>query len=111
MVNPVLLAAGASFLGGIMQRRDNRAASAAQMAFQERMSNTSFQRGMEDMRKAGLNPILSYQRGGASTPVGAQMPAPNVAKDAPALAQANTARELAKSQAENLKSQTALNLD
>lgn len=38
--------------------------------FQREMSNTSYQRGMQDMRKAGLNPILAYQQGGASSPAG-----------------------------------------
>lgn len=42
-----------------------------QMAFQERMSNTAYQRAMDDMRKAGINPLMVSKLGGASTPTGA----------------------------------------
>lgn len=48
----------------------NSAEALANRNFQERMSNTSYQRAVEDMRKAGINPILAFANGGASTPGG-----------------------------------------
>lgn len=48
----------------------NSAEALANREWQERMSSTAYQRAVEDMKKAGLNPILAFANGGASTPGG-----------------------------------------
>lgn len=48
----------------------NSAEALANREWQEHMSNTAYQRAVEDMKKAGINPILAFANGGASTPGG-----------------------------------------
>ncbi len=91
-VGPALIAGG-SLLGGILRNRGQRAVAQDQMGFQERMSSTAYQRAVDDMKLAGINPMLAYQQGGASSPGGAQPSLENVA--APAASSAVHARRLA----------------
>lgn len=66
-----VLSAGASLLGGVLGNQASAQQAQNQMDFQQYNSNTAYQRAMADMRVAGLNPMLAYQQGGASTPSGA----------------------------------------
>ena len=73
-----IIGAGVGFLGTKSRNKAAQRAASNQMAFQKEMSNTAYQRGMSDMQKAGLNPILAGKMGGASTPGGATYQPENV---------------------------------
>lgn len=65
------LEAAASFFGGERRNKAQSEAADKQMDFQQTTSSNAYQRAMEDMRDAGLNPILAGKLGGASSPGGA----------------------------------------
>jgi hypothetical protein len=115
-IDDMLIGAAISGAGSIftnMTNKDNveatNAANALQAKenrdFQERMSNTAYQRGMADMRSAGLNPILAYQKGGASSPSGAQAAMQTFEAKNPVEPAINTALNVRQKalEAENLK--------
>lgn len=45
------------------------------------LSNSSYQRAVKDMKLAGLNPMLAYSKGGASTPSSPVAKTPDVSSD------------------------------
>lgn len=81
-----------SLLGGIIANKGQQKVAREQMAFQERMSSTAYQRAMEDMKMSGLNPMLAYSQGGASSPGGAMADIKDVVS--PAVSSAQHARRL-----------------
>ena len=85
-----------SYIGITGANKANQQMAQNQMNFQSDMSNTSYQRAVEDMKNAGLSPMLAYQQGGASTPGGSSATMDNVLGNATntAIASANAIQDL-----------------
>lgn len=88
----IIVPAVTSLIGGMLSNAGSSAQASRQMAFQERMSSTSYQRAVKDMIAAGLNPALAYSQGGASSPGGASAQIEDVLS--PAVSSAMAARRL-----------------
>jgi hypothetical protein len=96
-----ILAAGMNITDNIFARQWQNLQNKRMRAWMENMSNTAHQREITDLRRAGLNPILSAKYGGASTPGASGVGAPSGSNPGSAWMQARQARE----QAELLKEQ------
>jgi hypothetical protein len=83
LMMPMLAGAGIGAAGSLASSALGLWGASRQMKFQERMSNSAYQRASEDMRKAGLNPMLMYSKGApASTPSGASFQPENPFREA-----------------------------
>lgn len=63
------------------QAAAQRESAGEQMAFQERMSSTAWQRAVLDMKRAGLNPMLAYSQGPAASAPGAMAQVPDFGRE------------------------------
>ncbi len=68
MVWPAIIAAAGAVGGGLLGGSFNKKEASKQREWAAHMSSTAYQRGMADMRAAGLNPMLAYSQGPASSP-------------------------------------------
>lgn len=74
------LGAASSLWGARQANKKSLEEAQRNREFQERMSSTAYQRKVQDLKKAGLNPMLAVGGPGASTPSGGQAQLKNIAE-------------------------------
>lgn len=94
-----IIAAVASIAGSVVTNAANVNQTEENRRFQERLSSTAHQREVIDLRNAGLNPILSANRG-ASTPPGSNIPMENPFQGVEISSAFETASQIKKQKAE-----------
>lgn len=104
-----LLGAGIGFLGQRSANKANSAQAARSMAFQKEMAQNAHQYEVADLKKAGLNPLLSGTGGkGASASGGAQAKIENEANSAMTSKLLNAQANAQNAQTLNTQEQTKL---
>jgi len=102
-VLPAALGA-ADLVSGVLTNNSAKKEARRNREFVERMSSTAYQRAVTDLKKAGLNPMLAYQQGGASTPGGTQ---PSLDNPMSGAVHSALGTMQAKASVENIKANTA----
>lgn len=103
-----LLSSLAGSIGGVASGIFNWASAKSNQSFQAEQSSTAHQREVNDLKAAGLNPVLSAGGSGSSTPVGAVARADNPAAGLSENMMVGSQKATAKAQADNLTAEANL---
>ena len=108
MVWPAVVGGAFGLAGSLLQQSSARSQASAAQQFSERAYRNRYQWQMEDMRRAGLNPILAYKQGAPAGPSGVMAPAYNPAEGAMAGANSAANVRIAQQNYRNMKVQNRI---